>query len=211
MRKIFELLEGKFDIERFFNSNKELIIKVAAVALAVVAAFFVFVSRSGEGDKDVMVQEESVVSETMVNSIYVDVGGEVKNPKVAELPEGSRVDDAIKAAGGLTASADLTDINRAAFLEDGQKVYIPALTEEDDISSNEDTGRQEAAYSDGKININTADSDELQELTGVGPVTAQKIIDYRTENGRFSAIEDIKNVSGIGDKTFEKFKENIKI
>ena len=136
---------------------------------------------------------------------------------LAELPEGSRVDDAIKAAGGLTDKADLTDINRAAFVEDGEKIYIPALIEMDESSSDVDhsdivSGNGlSAQYSDGKVNINTADSEELQKLTGVGPVTAQKIIDYRKENGRFAAIEDIKNVTGIGDKTFEKFKDDIKV
>ena len=68
-----------------------------------------------------------------------------------------------------------------------------------------------AKSSDGRININTADSTQLQELTGVGPATAEKIIDYRKQNGRFPSIEDIKNVSGIGDKTYEKLKDHIKV
>lgn len=223
MKKLIEMFEEKFNIEAFYRDNREMIIKVAAVALAIVAAFFVFAVRdddtgSASGDT---VETETSVSEPETAAIYVDIGGEVKNPMLAELPEGSRVDDAIKAAGGLTDKADLTDINRAAFVEDGEKIYIPAIIDEDDMSTSagsaaltsggSEAGGQSSSYSGGKVNINTAGSDELQTLTGIGPVTAQKIIDYRTENGRFSSIEDIKNVSGIGDKTFEKFKDDIRV
>ena len=146
--------------------------------------------------------------------IYVDVGGEVKDPSVVELPDGSRVTDAITAAGGLTELADLTDINRAAFVSDGEKIYIPSQVselEDDGLSAGEGGDGGTAKSSDGRININTADSTQLQELTGVGPATAEKIIDYRKQNGRFQSIEDIKNVSGIGDKTYEKLKDHIKV
>ena len=147
--------------------------------------------------------------------IYVDVGGAVKTPMLAELPDGSRVDDAIKAAGGLKQEADMTSINRAEFLEDGQKVFIPSfpLDEDGNIIENAagDTADAGSAAVSGKVNINTADSTELQTLSGVGPATAQKIIDYRESNGRFSSVEDIKNVSGIGEKTYEKLKDSITI
>lgn len=222
MKKLMEMLKEKFNIEAFYSDNRELIIKVAAVALAIVAAFFVFAASDDDtgavaGDD---VETEVSVTEPQTAAIYVDIGGEVKNPMLAELPEGSRVDDAIKAAGGLTDKADLTDINRAAFVEDGEKIYIPAIIDEDDMTyasgeylTSDASGKvdRSSSYSGGKVNINTAGSDELQTLTGIGPVTAQKIIDYRTENGRFSSIEDIKNVSGIGDKTFEKFKDDIRV
>lgn len=201
MKRNFE-----FDIETFVKENKDMIIKVAAIAIAVVAAFFIFVLQGDNGSQELVVEDETSAIEESVSSvnIFVDIGGAVKSPQVVELPEGSRVEDAIEAAGGLTEDADLTDINRAAFLEDGEKVYIPEIYDESD-------GEYSAPQGDGKININTADSDELQELNGVGPATAEKIIDYREENGRFSNIEDIKNVSGIGDKTFDKFKDDIKV
>ena len=164
-------------------------------------------------------------------SIFVDIGGAVKEPKLAELPPGSRVEDAIVAAGGLTDDADISCINRAEFLEDGVKIYIPEKIEGDsqgdgsgsEAGTGNDTGSGYVSGStslsgnggssggSGKININAADSEQLQELNGVGPATAQKIIDYRTANGRFNSIEDIKNVSGIGDKTFEKLKDYITI
>lgn len=127
---------------------------------------------------------------------------------VVELEEGSRIQDAIEAAGGLTENADLDGINRAAFVNDGDKILIPSV-EEGGFPYEE--GAIQDSYGDGRININTADSGQLQEITGVGPVTAEKIISYREENGRFDSIEDIKNVSGIGDKTFEKMKDEIKV
>lgn len=215
MKRLIDKLGINIDLENFLRQNREIIIKVAAVALAIVAAFFVFASGGEEGNDTVNSDSfdvETEANETSEAVIYVDIGGEVNNPMLAELPEGSRVDDAIKAAGGLTDKADLTDINRAAFVEDGEKIYIPAVIEDDELPlSSVESGGGRTINSDGKININTADSDELQTLTGVGPVTAQKIIDYRQDNGRFSTIEDIKNVSGIGDKTFEKFKDDIKV
>ena len=143
----------------------------------------------------------------------------MKEPKLAELPQGSRVEDAIRQAGGVTESADLTSINRAALLSDGEKIYIPKRGEAVDPSVsggtvNEATGAAGstgAGALTGKVNLNTADLSQLQTLPGVGPVTAQKIIDYRAQAGGFSSIEDLKNVSGIGDKTFEKMKDGVTI
>lgn len=194
------------EVERFISENKDLVIKVAAVALVIVAAFFVFLTKADNIEDEIQIENEVAATEESVSSldIFVDIGGAVKNPQVVKLPEGSRVEDAIKAAGGLTDKADLTDINRAAFLEDGEKVYIPEVYEEGETSGSMSQG-------DSRVNINTADSDELQKLNGIGPATAEKIIDYRDEHGRFSNIEDIKNVSGIGDKTFEKFEDDIKV
>ena len=164
--------------------------------------------------------------------VYVDIGGAVKQPMLAELPTGSRVEDAIQAAGGLTKKADLSQINRAQVLTDGEKVYIPEKGETGDLSSgaggggsggssgsgaNDSSGGGETGtpgavgMSGGKININTADVILLQQLTGVGPVTAQKIIEYREANGSFGSIEEIRNVSGIGEKTFEKMKGEITV
>ena len=157
--------------------------------------------------------------------VYVDVGGAVKHPMLAELPAGSRVDDAIEAAGGLKKEADLSTVNRAQLLTDGEKIYIPAKGEDaseaginagGNGSGGEETppeGNAPAAagISGGRININTADVTLLQQLTGVGPVTAQKIVDYRTQNGQFSSVEELMNISGIGEKTFEKMKDSVTV
>ena len=162
--------------------------------------------------------------------IYVDIGGAVRQPMLAELPQGSRIEDAIEAAGGLTKKADLTNVNRAQILTDGEKIYIPKKGEArasgsgsggsgsgSNNASGGSSGSSGGAPSDapgissGKININTADTVLLQQLTGVGPVTAQKIVDYREQNGQFGSIEELKNVSGIGDKTFEKMRDEVTI
>lgn len=213
MKKLLDLIGRNAKLQGFLTDNRDMLFKVAAAGMLVVAAFAVYGISGGSGETPDAEQTVSVEeSKPQKTIICVDVGGEVRNPVVAELEEGSRVEDAIKAAGGVTENADLTDINRAAFVADGDKILIPSLAGTADAYDID--GMAEAAagpVADGKININTADSLQLQELNGVGPATAEKIMDYREENGRFQAIEDIKNVSGIGEKTFEKFKDDIKI
>lgn len=135
--------------------------------------------------------------------ITVDISGQVAIPGVYTLEAGARLADLCEAAGGLTSSADLDAINRAGILTDGQKVYIPEQGE------NLSTSPSDAGVAPGLVNINTANIDELQRIPGVGPVTASRIIEYRDEYGGFGKIEDIKNVSGIGEKTFLKMKPAI--
>ena len=215
MKKLMELLGDRREISRFLREHKEVLKKAGIVVLVIVLGLVVSIFKNGgQEDANAQAEEATVSTEETAAMIYVDVGGEVKNPSVVELPDGSRVTDAITAAGGLTEQADLTDINRAAFVSDGEKIYIPSQVselEDDGLSVGEGGGGGTAKSSDGRININTADSTQLQELTGVGPATAEKIIDYRKQNGRFQSIEDIKNVSGIGDKTYEKLKDHIKV
>ena len=215
MKKLMELLGDRREISRFLREHKEVLKKAGIVVLVIVLGLVVSIFKNGgQEEANAQAEEATVSTEETAAMIYVDVGGEVKNPSVVELPDGSRVTDAITAAGGLTEQSDLTDINRAAFVSDGEKIYIPSQVselEDDGLSVGEGGGGGTAKSSDGRININTADSTQLQELTGVGPATAEKIIDYRKQNGRFQSIEDIKNVSGIGDKTYEKLKDHIKV
>ncbi len=135
--------------------------------------------------------------------IYIDISGRVKHPGVYSVPAGSRLFEVIEEAGGLLKDAEMDQVNRAEVVTDGQKIIIPAKGEQ--------TSPVTGMTASGLININTADSITLQEIPGVGPATAEKIIAYRTENGRFAAKEDIKNVSGIGDKTYEKMKDKITV
>jgi competence protein ComEA len=170
---------------------------------------------------------EASEAEAAPEMIVVDVGGAVQNRTVLVLPAGSRVYEALEAAGGLLAQADMREINRATVLRDGDRIYIPSKEESAAKTTvpqsagggagagvtNADTpsGNVAAGEATGLVNINTADSAELQSLSGVGPSTAQKILDYRAAHGRFARAEDIKNVSGIGDKTFEKLKDRITV
>ncbi|MFR3311316.1 helix-hairpin-helix domain-containing protein [Collinsella stercoris] len=148
------------------------------------------------------------------DAIVVDVAGAVASPGVVELKDGARVADALGAAGGLAEDADLTSVNRAARLTDGQRVYVPRVGEQvapvegDGSAGAAGEGTQSTATGQ-VVNINTAGLAELDALPGVGPATAQAIIDDREANGPFTAPEDLMRVSGIGEKKFEKLKSSI--
>lgn len=146
--------------------------------------------------------------------IYVYVAGAVETPGVVILNEGDRIFHAIDAAGGFSKDAAGERLNLAQIVEDGDKLYVPTFEELEAAENGEGDGfLPETAglesSSSGKININIASSSELQSISGIGAVTAGKIISYREANGKFKNVEDIKNVSGIGDATFEKMKDQI--
>jgi competence protein ComEA len=136
-------------------------------------------------------------------TISVYVTGAVKNPDVYALPLNSIVKDAITAAGGTTADADLDRINLALHLSDQQQVYVPHKGETSPPPPNG------AAPATAMININTASVEELDKLPGIGPSIAKAIVDYRTKNGPFKKIEDINEVKGIGDALYAKIKDQI--
>lgn len=131
--------------------------------------------------------------------IYVHILGQVNHPGLYRLHDGDRAVDAVAAAGGLTASADPAALNLARFLSDGEQIIVPALGESVSASSGTAPG--------GKVNINTADEPTLETLPRVGPAMAARILAWRAANGRFTAIEDLMSVSGIGEKTFEGLKD----
>lgn len=169
--------------------------------------------------------------------IYVYITGEVNSPGVVLLDNGSRIVDAIEAAGGVTDKANITKVNLVYILQDGMKINIPNQNdlknnenfeyitmssgdEKNDAninnstsntSSEESSSNKESAFKISVVNINTATQTELETLPGIGPSLALKIINYRKENGKFSSIEDIKNVSGIGDAKFENIKNYIRV
>ena len=160
----------------------------------------------------------SISDESTNNTIKIYICGAVKESKVITLNENSRISDAIEAVGGLNTDADLTNINLAYILEDGEKIYIPKKGEEstnqDETSTNEyNTSNITSSLSSKstKVNINKANQTELESIPGIGPSTASKIINYREENGKFSSIEDIKNVSGIGNTKYENIKDYITV
>lgn len=185
-------------------------------------------SDSGKhiSDADIDNGSEAVSDKEMQQAmIYVDVCGAVANPGVFQLVAGSRVFQAIEAAGGYLPEAALTCVNRAGVLTDGQQLYI--LTQEEmerqgldpaemsgasdgQMNGSAGTGQNTGMTAqDNRININTADEAQLTTLTGIGATRAQAIIAYREENGSFAVIEDIMNVQGIKEGTFAKIKDKI--
>lgn len=159
--------------------------------------------------------ENNLLDSQPTSNIIVYVCGCVKENKNVTLKEGSRISDAIDAAGGLTENADLTNINLAYILEDGEKIYIPkkgeTITDSNNTNSNSTSFSTSISTKNSKININKATQTELELISGIGPSTALKIINYRKENGTFKKIEDIKNVPGIGDAKFNQIKDYITI
>ena len=159
---------------------------------------------------------ENNIDEDKNKEIVVHITGEVKKEGIVYLKEGDRVIDAIKKAGGETKNADLSQVNLAYVLSDGQKIYIPSKNEniEEYIieeSSENNNRSQTNETKNEKVNINHANETELDTLPGIGPSISKKIIKYREENGKFNNIEDIKNVSGIGDSKYEEIKNYITV
>lgn len=140
----------------------------------------------------------------------VDVKGEVHAPGVYELPTDGRVKDAIAMAEGLTDEANELAINFAQKVEDQMVIYVPHEDDDSGLPENTTTGAGEASGAT-VININTASEQELMTLSGIGQAKAQQIIQYREENGLFDTPEDLMNVSGIGEKSFETLKDSIKV
>lgn len=140
--------------------------------------------------------------------IRVYVSGAVDAPDVYTLAPGSIVQDALEAAGGPTADAELSALNLASILGDGDQVYIPIVGETPPAPAPQASNTSEA---NGVINLNEADLEALDSLPGIGPAIAERIIQYREQNGPFATIEDIQNVSGIGPATFEEIKELIAV
>jgi len=146
--------------------------------------------------------------------VIIHITGAVKSPGVYQLKSTDRVIDAVKIAGGATEEANLDAVNLAAILRDGQKIIIPYRISKNSIAENNESIYKniEEMYSSSntdKININTANASTLQTLPGIGPVLSERIIEYRNQNGLFGIIDDIKDVSGIGEKKFEGIKELI--
>jgi competence protein ComEA len=135
----------------------------------------------------------------------VHVAGKVKNPDVYPLLQGSRVADAIKAAGGAKQGVDLSDINLARILVDGEQIYVGYQPK---VISSSKSSSSKKSYS-GIVNINRGTKAEFDSLTGIGPVIASRIISYRNQNGPFMSIEDLLKVSGIGVKTLARIKPRL--
>ncbi len=191
------------------------VILLIIIVFAVVSASSFFMNGFGSdanSESLVITSEDSKNTDVTSDSketpavLYVHVGGSVTNPGLFELPSGSRVNDAIEAAGGFSEDADVDSINLAEAITDGQHLVVSSKQAQ---SATNEATQTTTAQSTGKVNINTASASDLKTLDGVGDATAQKIIDYRQTQGRFTKPEDLKNVSGIGDKKYDAIKDKI--
>ena len=192
---------------------------IIAVIIAFVTGYYFLEERKSSSEINVeeivpteINEEEEAAKPPKTESLIVDVKGQVKMPGVYSSSQEERVIDVVQRAGGLTENADESKVNFAEHVLDAMVIYIPAKGEEGNIpqgltSNPTDTG----GTKQGKINLNKADENELQNLPGIGPSKAAAIMEYRVTNGPFKSVEDLKNISGIGDKTFDKLKDLITV
>lgn len=217
----------------YFTRNEQIIVIVIVLVVAAISVFG-FLNKRGmigsrsdledpfselnleliEGDEDIQGDGQEFDSSNSIENeiIMVHLCGAVNNPGIIELKVGARVIDGINLAGGLKNTADSDRINLARKLFDEEKLYIPKIGEIDlpiEVSGLNEENKDNSSK-ENKVNINTASKEELMTLVGIGEVTAEKILDYR-ENQLFKTLDDIKNVSGIGDKKYESIKENITV
>lgn len=207
------------NLKSFLTNNRERL-KTAILPLLIgIAVLFFWVYGSSDTDEiviedvnsdkqDVEQVEKQESQESKSGNIYVDISGAVDSPGVYMVRNGTRLFEVIEMAGGLLNSADIDGLNQAETVTDGQKIIV---YEKGDEGSNNAAGGTANNKDSTRININYADSAELQMIPGIGPSKAERIIEYRNMNGRFDSVEDLKNITGIGDKTLESIKEYITV
>ncbi len=189
-------------IDLHFTTTQRRTLGAVAGVLIALSLFVVF-----SGKSEVIVAEPIAPTQMVAPALIIDVTGEVVSPGVYELPTGSRVIDAIRAAGGAKAKAALSELNLARVIKDGEQIYVDPIY----TAGSRTRAGSKAAAPRGPININRASASDLDSLDGIGPVIAKRIIAYRTTNGPFTAPEDLLKVSGIGDAKFAQFKEKIRV
>lgn len=200
-------------------------VKIIIIIFIIIISIFICINKQNIelNSNEIIEYEDKVENITLdtdiESNITIYITGAVVNEGVYKINKDSRIEDAIKEAGGLKENANIKEINLAYMLEDGMKIYIPQQNEnivedktEGYINKEVTTNEKNTKNSENKIiNINTATQTELENLPGIGPSTALKIINYRKEKGKFKKIEDIKNVSGIGESKFSKIEKLIKV
>ena len=193
----------KEDFQDYTYSQRRALIAVSLVAI--LFATFLFTNTRGRA----VAQESAKPTLTMpavAKTILIHVAGKVKRPDVYPLLAGSRVSDAIKAAGGANKGVDLGDINLARVLIDGEQVYVGYVPK-----ANSSSSKSSKSIFTGVININRGTKAEFDSLAGIGPVIASRIINYRNTNGPFLALDDLLKVSGIGSKTLERIRPRLSL
>lgn len=187
-------------------SATRIVAAVLAIALAVAVVFAFFRAFDERSAPPIIIQDAATT-----NPIVVDVRGEVEQPGVYTLPAGARLQDAVNASGGFTAQADLSQVNLAERLQDGDVVSIGGLAQLEGTSEASSSGGQAPAAASGKININTATIAELDTLPGIGEVTANRIIEFRETQGPYRSIDDLVHVQGISSRTISKLRDLVTV
>lgn len=208
------------------EEKKMLLVKIIVISVILVVVTTSFIKNKIDEAKydevynnllveNIIIEDLSVEESEDENYIKVYVTGAVNIPGVIKLEERARIEDAINLAGGVREDANLEDVNLAYCLEDGQKLYIPNINEKEVeyifTENGEKVVEGSTNSSNSKVNINTSGVEDLKSLPGVGDSLAQRIISYREENGKFKTIDDLKNVSGIGEKKFESMKDYVTV
>ncbi len=205
----------------FLNSKQKIILGIIGVIMLIFIGGYIVKKTDIDNYTELEIVEdniiennkESEIEEVVDKKIIVHITGAIENEGIIEIEKDARIADVIDEAGGITENADLSKVNLAYLVKDGQKIYIPNINDEEkEKNVIEDAGEGvivEGEQLTEKVNINTAKQTELETLSGIGPSTALRIINYREENGSFEKIEDLKNVPGIGDAKFENIKESI--
>ncbi|MFD1066320.1 helix-hairpin-helix domain-containing protein [Oceanobacillus locisalsi] len=152
--------------------------------------------------------EDQPQPQPQTQTALVDVKGEVTDPGVYEMEEGDRVQDMVERAGGFTGDADVAQVNLAQAVQDEMVIVVPTAGQEEETTDN---NAEEGQTGDGKVNINTASSEEMTQLPGIGPAKAEAIIAHREEHGQFQKADDLLEISGIGEKTLETLIEHIQV
>ncbi|AGB41823.1 competence protein ComEA-like protein with helix-hairpin-helix repeat region [Halobacteroides halobius DSM 5150] len=190
-----------------FNNRDDVILVILLIIIVGLGGFLIFknnfsahesikIDRQRELKREVVNKKRK--NKATIEEIFVHIGGAVSNPGVYKVKEGARVYKLLKKAGGATKEANLNAINLAVLVRDGSKIIIPTKLK-----------KNKTGADSNKININLADKTNLKKLKGIGPVTAQEIITYRQQHGRFNNIEELKKVSGIGNRTLAQIRSRV--
>ncbi|CAB4542724.1 unannotated protein [freshwater metagenome] len=204
MNSLNENLRSWWSHISFSVTQKRSLLSISGLVIAL----SIFLVVRGTSQEIPLTPPELMVTESIAQ-VTVDVAGAVNAPGVYSLPVNSRVIDAIKAAGNTLKGADVSDINLARIIKDGEQVYIyPPGKAGSSVRTS--TGRSKARVA-GPIALNRANTKELETLDGIGPVLAARIVSYRSQNGPFLTVEDLLKVSGIGAAKFAQFKDKLRV
>ena len=184
-----------------YSETQKRALLIIGVGLLVLSSFVVFRGSSKE-----VIAAPQIPIEISIPEVTVDVAGAVNNPGVYSLPAQSRVIDALRAAGNSVTGSDLSDLNLARVVKDGEQIYVNPT-----VRTVNGKRIIKKVVPRGPININRASAKEFDGLAGIGPVIAKRIVEYRRINGPFMTIEDLQKVSGIGSAKFEEFKSKVSV